>query len=201
MEVATFWNVFDQICTSFQQLIFLDESWRNDRSNNRYYGRSPKGERCYNMVSFLRGIKLNILLSCNYTGVIEYQLYKNNINRETFNDFMWSILSNHIGQYPIEKNCIILMDNAQWHNQYDLDVFMDAFECVVIYLPAYYPMLNLTEYMFQALKAKTRGTPLVTSYDEACNSCMDLLDELIGIDLRSLLLQLGFLNPNTVTHI
>ena len=61
-EIGIFWQVFDAVCLSYRQLLFIDESWRNDRTQNRTYGRSRKGDRCYGKVSYLRGHKLNLLV-------------------------------------------------------------------------------------------------------------------------------------------
>ena len=41
-EVATFWDVYNTIVTDVEQLLFGDESHRNDNTVNRLYGRSSK---------------------------------------------------------------------------------------------------------------------------------------------------------------
>ena len=56
-ECSIFWDLFETLCTDLKQLIWGDESHRDNKTVNKKYGRAPK----YVIHSFLWHINRNIL--------------------------------------------------------------------------------------------------------------------------------------------
>ena len=85
--------------------------------------------------------------ACNYSGIVAYEIHEDNIDTVIFTEFLYTKIADISNAYPGE-NSIILLDNASWHNRRLIGDFCDHFSILPLYLPSYYPLLNLTEYQF-----------------------------------------------------
>lgn len=86
-------------------------------------------------------------VACNYSGVISYELGEDNFDVLSFQQFLHNKVAVDLQPYP-NTNSIILMDNASWHNHELIREFCEMYNVIVLYLPSYYPLLNLAEYIF-----------------------------------------------------
>ena len=55
-----------------RRLIWLDESHVNDRTRQRYYGRSWRGIRPVFTCAMVRGVRYTVTVAANYDGIVDY---------------------------------------------------------------------------------------------------------------------------------
>ena len=80
------------IRTYFQpdQLIFIDESAKDERTLCRQYGYSPRNQTAIKKVVFLRGIRYTILPALSLDGMIALDIMEGSCNKERFCNFILS---------------------------------------------------------------------------------------------------------------
>jgi hypothetical protein len=72
------------------QLIFIDESSKDERTLNRTYGYSNRGCQIKHNVIFLRGKRYTILPALSLDGYIAVDIIVGSCNKEKFKDFILS---------------------------------------------------------------------------------------------------------------
>lgn len=72
------------------QLIFIDESAKDERTLNRVYGYSNRGCRIQKNTIFLRGKRYTILPALSLDGYIAVDIIEGSCNKEKFKDFILS---------------------------------------------------------------------------------------------------------------
>jgi hypothetical protein len=72
------------------QLIFVDESAKDERTLNRIYGYSNRGCRIQQNTIFLRGKRYTILPALSLDGYIAVDIMEGSCNKEKFKDFILS---------------------------------------------------------------------------------------------------------------
>lgn len=177
--------------------MFLDETFRNDKSINKKRGRSLRGERCRAKIYLQRGrYKLNLLLSCNWNGPLVYEISENKIDAEDFYKFLLFDLGPHLNPYP-GPNSIIIMDN--WYTHESLEVFQWAagLGVIVLFEPAHDPPKNLTEWNFNAIKEKEKMKGIAGSAEAATLSLIDSIEECVGLNWKSVLDKIGYIDGLT----
>ena len=70
------------------QLIFLDESAKDERSLSRLYGYSPRSTRACKKVVFIRGKRYTILPALTLDGFVEVDIFEGSCDRKRFVDFI-----------------------------------------------------------------------------------------------------------------
>ena len=194
---SIFWNDFYQHCTDYKQLFFLDETWRNDKTINRRYGRSAVGSRCNAEVNMSRGYyKLNLLLACNWEGPICFDIYDQAVNPESFEEFLIETLAPHVNSWP-GTNSILILDNHYTHETNALIDWAEALGVIIIYEPAHDPNTNLTEWVFNALKMKEKAKGMSGSSMIAEDSLIDSIIDLHGCNFKSVLDKIGYIDGVT----
>jgi hypothetical protein len=73
-----------------EQLIFLDESAKDERTLTRHYGYSHKNQIVSQKVVFLRGIRYTILPALTLDGFIACDIMKGSCSKERFCSFILS---------------------------------------------------------------------------------------------------------------
>lgn len=73
-----------------EQLIFLDESAKDERTLSRHYGYSYKNQIALQKVVFLRGIRYTILPALTLDGFIACDIMKGSCSKERFCTFILS---------------------------------------------------------------------------------------------------------------
>lgn len=70
------------------QLIFLDESAKDERSLSRLYGYSLRNTRACKKVVFIRGKRYTILPALTLDGFIAVDIFEGSCDRKKFTDFV-----------------------------------------------------------------------------------------------------------------
>ena len=70
------------------QLIFIDESAKDERSLSRLYGYSPRGIRACKKVVFIRGKRYTILPALTLNGIVGVEIFEGSCDRKRFVDFI-----------------------------------------------------------------------------------------------------------------
>ena len=113
-------------------------------------------ERCVSKVNLGRGhYKLSLLLFVDVYNPIEYKVFYGSIDEDVFNEFVRDKLLPHINPYP-HKHSVIVIDNCSFHHNIMFRELVEATGAIILYLPAYMPMLNLAEYYFNGIKMQEK---------------------------------------------
>lgn len=90
------------------QLIFIDESAKDERSLSRLYGYSPRNTRAYKKVVFVRGKRYTILPAFTLDGFIALDIFEGSCDRKRFVDFVLNqVVSVKYYNYIIILNYIL----------------------------------------------------------------------------------------------
>ena len=73
-----------------EQLIFLDESAKDDRTISRRYGYSEVNTRAIKKVVFIRGKRYTLLPALSLDGIIAVKIIEGNCTKEIFREFIIS---------------------------------------------------------------------------------------------------------------
>jgi hypothetical protein len=73
-----------------EQLIFVDESAKDERTSCRQYGYSPRNQAAIKSVVFLRGTRYTILPALSLDGMIALDIMEGSCNKERFRNFILS---------------------------------------------------------------------------------------------------------------
>jgi len=71
-----------------EQLIFLDESAKDERTPCRQYGYSPRNKRAIKKVVYIRGTRYTILPAMSLDGIIALDIMQGSCNKERFFNFI-----------------------------------------------------------------------------------------------------------------
>ncbi|GES91797.1 homeodomain-like protein [Rhizophagus clarus] len=154
------------------QLIFIDESSKDERTLNRSYGYSNRGCKLQHNVIFLRGKRYTILPALSLDGYIAVDIIEGSCNKERFKDF---ILSKVIPQmYPFPgPNSVLIMDNAKIHHNNDFINIVQELGGKVEFLPPYSPDLNPIETSFSVIKSWIkRHRDFMKNFDDPIHALM-----------------------------
>jgi len=154
------------------QLIFIDESSKDERTLSRHYGYSLRNTHAVEKTVFVRGKRYTMLPALSLDGIIALDIMEGSCDKQRFNKFIMdkvvcrvrcilllividSLLSLQLPQmrpYP-EKHSVIVLDNAQIHHNADwIDMVKNAGGHVE-FLPPYSPDFNPIELAFSSIKA------------------------------------------------
>ena len=73
-----------------EQLIFIDESAKDEWTSCRQYGYSSQNQSAIKKTVFLRGIRYTILPALSLDGMIALDIMKGSCNKERFRNFILS---------------------------------------------------------------------------------------------------------------
>jgi len=71
-----------------EQLIFLDESAKDERTSCRQYGYSPRNQAAIKKVVFIRGTRYTLLPALSLDGIIALDVIQGSCNKEQFQNFI-----------------------------------------------------------------------------------------------------------------
>jgi len=89
-----------------EQLIFLDESAKDERTLSRHYGYSFKNQVVSQKVVFLRGVRYTILPALTLDGFIACDIMKGSCSKERFCTFVLSQVVSKIDDYICIRICV-----------------------------------------------------------------------------------------------
>ena len=159
LQIARFFTIVHSIIQNANQMIFIDECGINAKSYNRRGGRAELGQRALSVGYFQRGIKMSLVLAVNFEATVDYSAIFGSFNTRKFWQFMFRDILPIVNRFP-GPNSVIVMDNAAIHkNREYVRIFENVTGCIILWLPAYSPWLNLTEYYFNAIRMKMKRHP------------------------------------------
>ncbi|GES82391.1 hypothetical protein SCP_1202740 [Rhizophagus clarus] len=154
------------------QLIFIDESSKDEKTLNRSYGYSNRGCKLQHNVIFLREKRYTILSALLLDGYIAVDIIEGNCNKERFKDFILSKVIPQIYPFP-GPNSVLIMDNAKIHHNNDFINIVQKLDGKVEFLPPYSPDLNPIETSFSVIKSWIkRHRDFMENFDDPIHALM-----------------------------
>jgi transposase len=149
----------EDLCTQFiadmtrytpDQLVCLDESAANERTKDRKYGWSPRGQPCRVRESQRRSTRWSILPALTCDGWLDYEVFHGSFDGDRFFAFLERVV-NKMNAWPAPQSVLIL-DNASIHHGWRVKELCRERGVELVYLPPYSPHLNPIEMAFHELK-------------------------------------------------
>jgi hypothetical protein len=160
------------------QMIFIDESSKDDRTIYRHYGRAPSGRRATIQANFVRGDRFSIVAALSLDGYEAMQVVPGSVDGEAFLDFVVNdvVSALHLctfstyaplqmprmNPYPRDKS-IIVLDNCSIHKTNALQEILEGNRHRLLFLPPYSPDFNPIEESFSC------GTSQCPYYGVSCS--------------------------------
>ena len=136
------------------QLLFLDESSKDDRTPERRYGYYPKGtRRPSGLGNFIRKHRVSIMSAMDQNGVVGSIVVEGSFDSELFNFVAQQTILNSLGIcVNNEPRSVVVLDNCRIHDD-DFIELIRGVGAIVIFLPPYSPDFNPVELEFRQIKA------------------------------------------------
>lgn len=159
------------------QLMFVDETGKDNRGSMRRYAYSPVGQRAVVSMPFARGERVSALAAFGYqggqvirgsiccslllrhltykltlhSGFIAWHLGEGTYTRAKFHEAFVTHILPHVNPYPLHHS-IVVMDNAKIHHYKELEQAINGKGGILLFLPPYSPQLNPIEVGFSNVK-------------------------------------------------
>ncbi|KJA25110.1 hypothetical protein HYPSUDRAFT_102826, partial [Hypholoma sublateritium FD-334 SS-4] len=98
-----------------EEIGFLDETSKNEKTAARGYGRSKKGRRAVMRQRFVRGTRLSATALLTVDGILASTVVEGSMNREMYLDFLEHRVMPITSPYPGPLS-VLIMDNARIHH-------------------------------------------------------------------------------------
>lgn len=134
-------------------MIFLDESAACERTGDKKYGWSSRGQKANVHFLFKRSKRWSILPVYTIEGYIAFTVHHGSITTEIFNYFVAEEVLPQCILYADGGPCsIIILDNTKTHMCQELDDICEAAGVLLARLPPYSCNYNPIEISFALLK-------------------------------------------------
>jgi len=152
------WREFQRVVDP-NRLVFLDETGAKTNMTRRY-GRSLKGERCYDSAPNGHWESVTILSSLRLDGSTESIVFDGAVDRAMFDEYI------NVFLVPcLRPGDIVIVDNLSPHKSQKAYDAIKMQQAELIFLPAYSPDLNPIENMWSKVKQVLRGIKARTHED------------------------------------
>lgn len=124
-----------------ENLVFLDEMGVL-QGITRPRGRSPKGQRVYDINPFYRGRRVTLVGAISQTAILAIQTLGKSMKGEDFKLF--------VSQQLVPKlwrGAVVVMDNLKAHKVEGIEQMIEAVGARVVYLSPYSPQFNPIEHL------------------------------------------------------
>ena len=135
-----------------EQLIFIDETFKDGRHAYRRYARSKCGTKAIVRLPFSRGERVSVFAGLGVKGFIAWESTRGTFSRQKFHDAFARCIIPLLNPWPL-PNSIVIMDNAKIHMYKELEAAIHQTGARLLFLPPYAPQLNPIEVCFGRLKA------------------------------------------------
>lgn len=139
------------LCTSLDQLVFLDECTNARNSLTRTYSRSP-AKMMARGKTYIPSRRVSFIGAISSRGLVDFDLFPNTISSQEFTEFLTQNLLPRMNPYP-QHHSILILDNARAHSPNIINYAMEHHSVIVLFLPPYSPDLNPIERFFASIKA------------------------------------------------
>jgi transposase len=145
------------------QMVFVDETSKDDRTIYRHYGRAVAGRRATISANFVRGERYSMVAALSLDGYEAVHVVPGSVDGEGFLDFIVNAVVRYtffcfrflltlfqlptMNPYPQDKS-ILILDNCAIHKTRALREIVEGFGCVLLFLPPYSPDFNPIEESF-----------------------------------------------------
>ncbi|WP_341790737.1 IS630 family transposase [Rickettsia endosymbiont of Polydrusus tereticollis] len=131
-------------------IVYLDESgFMHDMP--RTHGYSMKGERCFGTHDWGAKGRTNAIGALLDKALLTVSLFEHNIDTQTFTHWVKEDL-----MPKLPDGCVIVLDNAAFHKNKDMQYYIKNAGHILEYLPAYSPDLNPIEHKWAQAKSIRR---------------------------------------------
>jgi transposase len=134
-----------------EQMVFVDETRKDDRTTYRRYGYSARGTPAHGRVAFIRGKSYSILPAITVDGFIATSIVEGSFTMRTFEQFIFYDVLPSMNPFPGPRSVLIL-DNCRIHKSQLLYRIARWSGIRVIFLPPYSPDLSPIEEAFAVFK-------------------------------------------------
>ncbi|KAL8284352.1 hypothetical protein RB597_005053 [Gaeumannomyces tritici] len=138
-----------------EMIVFCDESGLDRRNGARRTGWAPLGVAPAAESTLTRGRRFHLLPAISVNGLLHRLVYKGHTTTEGFLDWLERGLLPKMNRFP-GPDSILVMDNASWHKDPQVDALCRRFGVMLLYLPPYSPDFNPIEAYFKDLKTLIR---------------------------------------------
>ncbi|XP_028516338.1 uncharacterized protein LOC114575526 [Exaiptasia diaphana] len=112
------------------QLLFIDESSKDERTFQRRYARGLKGSRISTKGNFTRGTRYSVLSAISVEGVIASHTIVGAYDQRQFEFAMTSFVLPHVGSVARREKCsVVIMDNCAIHTSNDVITALTDQQC------------------------------------------------------------------------
>ncbi|QPC62912.1 hypothetical protein HYE67_005143 [Fusarium culmorum] len=132
------------------QMIFIDESGADRRVGYRNKGWAPSGVTPIQVGKFNREQRYQILAAYTQEGIELACVYPGSTDAALFKDFIEQLLHS-CGQW-LQPKSVLIMDNASFHHNDELESMCAEAGVELLYLPPYSPDFNPIKEYFAELK-------------------------------------------------
>ncbi|OCB88961.1 hypothetical protein A7U60_g3916 [Sanghuangporus baumii] len=133
------------------QLVFVDETSKDDCTIYRHYGHSVVGHRAQVTQPFVRGQRYSIVAALTIEGYLSARVVEGSVDSIEFLNFIVDEILPRMNPWP-QANSVLVMDNCSIHKAEALRIVVEGVGCKLVYLPAYSPDFNPIEESFSSLK-------------------------------------------------
>ncbi|KAL5534821.1 hypothetical protein ACEPAG_1285 [Sanghuangporus baumii] len=137
------------------QLVFVDETSKDDRTIYRHYGRSILGKAAEFSAPFVRGQCYSMIAALTVDGYMNTRVVEGSVDGDEFQDFIANDVLPRMNSWPGD-NSVLILDNCAIHKREELREMVEAEGCQLIFLPAYSPDFNPIEESFSVFKSHLR---------------------------------------------
>ena len=138
-----------------EQLLFTDESAKDDTTEGRGNGWAAVGMRTLGTTLFVRGKRYSLLPVIGRGGLLGYKIIEGSFNGPEFLDFVKNVLIPCMGKYP-DPRSVVVMDNCRIHHIAAVREAIEGAGGRLEFLPPYSPRLNPIENAFNKAKSWLR---------------------------------------------
>ncbi|KAJ8456687.1 hypothetical protein ONZ45_g18619 [Pleurotus djamor] len=134
-----------------EELGFIDETSKDERTVGRHYGRSRQGHRAEKKQVFVRGRRTSTEALLSLDGIVACTVVEGSMTKAMFLDWLEYTVLPKCSAYPGPLS-VLVMDNAKIHHGDEILELFDRFGVRLEYLPPYCPDLNPIEEAFSKIK-------------------------------------------------
>jgi len=142
-----------------ERLVFIDETSASTKMA-RFYGRSPRGERCRAAVPHGHWKTTTFTAGLRSDGLIAPLVLDGPMDGDAFRAYVEQALAPEL-----RPDDVVIMDNLPAHKVHGVREAIEAAGASLVYLPPYSPDFNPIEMAFAKLKAILRAVAARTIVD------------------------------------
>jgi len=135
-----------------EELCFLDETSKDERTLTRMFGQAKKGRRAKRKAKFVCGRRLSTEALLTLNGIVTCTVVEGSMTKALFLEYLEHNVLPKCMAYPGPMS-VLVMDNARIHHGPQIPELCAQFGVRIKYLPPYSPDLNPIEEAFSKIKA------------------------------------------------